>query len=241
MTRKSFLIFLPVLIILVVGGFLLFQRSYTKSSFNDVAHVGPINILDLNESDYESILMGKNDKVLLISNQENRQVSYDNKLVTSMALSPTKKQVAFLYQPNSQSSEELTLALLGGGNTIQEIYHTQFASWDITSNIHWLGNNNIIFLRHCGSSCQGLTLLNVQNGKIANATLSYMFSSNQPPYTQFKDWFGNEHKMENLVSKVSTETINDKFYLIFEMSNEAGETNEQKRFLFTGESLILES
>ena len=35
--------------------------------------------------------------------------------------------------------------------------------------------------------------------------------------------------------------VDGKFYLIFEMMSEAGETSGQKKFLFAGDSLILES
>ena len=96
-------------------------------------------------------------------------------------------------------------------------------------------------MRNCGTSCQGLTMLNIQTGVTKNATLSYMFSSDQLAYTHFDDWFENEHKMNNLVNTINTEAVDGKFYLIFEMMSEAGETSGQKKYLFTGDSLILDS
>lgn len=81
---------------------------------------------------------------------------------------------------------ELSLMLLDlDGKKVKEILHTTLPSWDVARNPDWLGNDHLVFVRHCGS-CQGLTLLNTQTGEVKNATMSYMSSfSDRSAYTHF--------------------------------------------------------
>lgn len=169
-------------------------------------------------------------------------LSKDNyRLLQSLELSPSGKQVAFFYAPNDKSSEELSLVLLEKENNISsDIYHTKFASWDVTSNLHWFGNDHIFFLRHCGTACQGITLLDLKTNERKNATLSYSSFPDQPATTYFEDWFGKKHQLDGFVREVYSEMINNKPYLIFDMMNDKGVKSGQRRFLFTETAILLE-
>ncbi len=217
------------------------NESKVESFFSPVAF-NPKSLIDVQKLtllDFENTSQRKSGGVFVFTGGSEKQVYFNDKPLQHFALSPSRQQVIFSYEPSDQ---ELTIMLSNlDSDAAQEIFYTINPSWDVTSDLHWLGDNNTIFLRHCGTSCQGLTLLDVLSGEATNATLSYMSFTNQSAYTNFEDWFGDEHKMENFVDTIHTETVDSKFYLIFEMMNEAGDTSGQKKFLFTGDSLILES
>ena len=102
----------------------------------------------------------------------------------------------------------------------------------------WLGNVYVFFTSYCGSSCQGIYLVNVFNKETEHGVLSYMTQGdNKPVYTHFKDWFGHEFKFNGWVDGVRSETVDEKTYLIFDMGNGDKESIGQKRFLFTGNAL----
>ncbi|HOZ03224.1 MAG TPA: hypothetical protein PKX78_01870 [Candidatus Woesebacteria bacterium] len=222
------------------------QEQNTRATFSPVA-VNSTNLIDINKltlEDYKHI-SEENGAVFVSKKDFHKQVYFDDKQLQSLEMSPSQTQTAFYYSPNETDElkeSELSLMIFDLTNkSVKEVFHTTHPSWDVRSDLHWLGNNHIIFMRNCGTSCQGLTMLNIQTGVTKNATLSYMFSSDQLAYTHFDDWFENEHKMNNLVNTINTEAVDGKFYLIFEMMSEAGETSGQKKYLFTGDSLILDS
>ncbi|PIQ73242.1 hypothetical protein COV58_03530 [Candidatus Roizmanbacteria bacterium CG11_big_fil_rev_8_21_14_0_20_36_8] len=240
--KQKYLLFSFLLVVLISLAFVRLQTnvSEVESSFSPVA-ANPTNLIDIQKMipfDFENTSQGKFDGVFASKDGSEKQVYFNDKPLRDFALSPSRQQAIFSYEPGDQ---ELSIMLLdlNEGKT-WEIFYSNHPSWDVTSDLHWLGDNNIIFLRHCGTSCQGLTLLSMRDGEIVNATLSYMSFSDQPAYTHFKDWFGKEHKMENFVDTVRTEIIDNKFYLIFEMKNEVGEASGQKKFLFAEDSLNLE-
>lgn len=102
----------------------------------------------------------------------------------------------------------------------------------------WLGNEHIFFTSYCGSSCQGIYLVNVFSKETRQGVLSYMISEkNKPVYTHFKNWFDHEFKFDGWVDKIGSETVKDKVYLIFYMRNDEQKSIGQKRFLFTGKTL----
>ncbi len=246
MTLRYLLVCLAVLIGSVFYLQLARQVKKTQATFSPVV-ANPTNQIDINKltlEDYKHI-SEENRAVFVSKKDSQKQVYFDDKQLKSLKVSPSQRQVAFSYDPNETEEvkeSELSLMIFDLTNkSFKEVFHTAHPSWDVRSDLHWLGNNHIIFLRNCGTSCQGLTMLNIQTGVTKNATLSYMFSSDQPAYTQFNDWFENEHRMKNLVNTIYTEAVEGKFYLIFEMMSEAGEISGQKKFLFTGDSLILES
>lgn len=102
----------------------------------------------------------------------------------------------------------------------------------------WLGNEHVFFTSYCGSSCQGIYLVNVFNKETKQGVLSYMFSEqNKTSYIVFKDWFGHTFKFKGLVDEIKSDTIGDKIYLIFYMRDDEQKSIGQKRFLFTGKIL----
>ncbi|OGI64856.1 hypothetical protein A3H53_04770 [Candidatus Nomurabacteria bacterium RIFCSPLOWO2_02_FULL_40_10] len=102
----------------------------------------------------------------------------------------------------------------------------------------WLGNDHVFFTSYCGSSCQGIYLVNVFNKETEQGVLSYMTSGDDKlVYTYFQDWFGRDFKFDGWVDDIRSDTVGDKIYLIFYMRNDEQKSIGQKRFLFTGKSL----
>lgn len=234
MMRKVLPVYFIMLLILVTST-RFFSPPQIQSSFSPVA-TNPTNLIDvfkLGQVDYPHISRGEYNTVFLASNRGQKQVYYNNKPLRSLALAPSEKQVAFLYPPTNQSSDELALVLLERkDNTTREVYHTKFASWDVTSDLHWLGENYLFFLRHCGTSCQGITLLDVRTGETTNATLSYSSFTGQLASTHFKDWLGQEYQMDGFVREVTSQTIDSNPYLVFVLEDVAGKYAGSKSVLF---------
>ena len=102
----------------------------------------------------------------------------------------------------------------------------------------WLGNEYVFFTSYCGSSCQGIYLVDVQNKETFQGVLSYMISKdNKPVYTHFQDWFDEDFEFNGWVDEIRSDTVENKTYLIFYMRNNENKFIGQKRFLFTGQSL----
>src|SRR3989344_1612003 len=102
----------------------------------------------------------------------------------------------------------------------------------------WLGNNHIFFTSYCGSSCQGIYLVNVFSKETRQGVLSYMINEdNKPVYTHFRDWFGRDFEFNGWVDEIRSDTIGNKTYLIFYMTDDKGKSIGQKRFLYTGNGL----
>ncbi len=247
MKLRYLLVCLAVLIGSVFYSQLAQQEQKTQSTFSPVAanSTNQIDISKLTLTDYGHVFE-KHNVVFTSRDNSEKQVYFDDKQLQSLELSPSQTQVAFSYDPNETDElkeNELSLMIFDLTNkSVKEVFHTAHPSWDVRSNLHWLGNNNIIFLRHCGTSCQGLTLLNIQTGELKNATLSYMSSfSDRPAYTHFEDWFSNHFEIDGFVKQISTEFVGGKYYLVFDMQTEVGEEINPKRFLFLEHNLALES
>lgn len=239
MTRKYLVLCLSIILILI--GIYFFSRKQVGTSFLSVA-TNPtdlVDVFDLSEDDYGHISEGKYNEVFLTENQNQKQVYYNDKPLRSLALSSSQKQIAFFYLSNDQSSEELSLILLDReSGQARQIYHTQSASWDVTSSIHWLGNNHLSFLRHCGTACQGVSLLNIETGETTNATLSYPSFPDQPEVTHFRDWFGKEFVISGLVDRVESETVDNLHYLVFRIKDYKGNFLGEKRFQFMETEIV---
>ncbi len=103
---------------------------------------------------------------------------------------------------------------------------------------HWLGNGHIFFTSYCGTSCQGIYLVDIFNKETRLGVLSYMDQKeNKNIYTNFQDWFDHDFNFNGWVNKMKSEIIDDKIYLIFEMQDLDGKPIGVKRFLFTGNTL----
>ena len=118
--------------------------------------------------------------------------------------------------------------------TSREIFYTEFPSWDVTGNIQWLGQDHLFFLRHCGSSCQGLSLLNTHTGEVSNATLGYQSFLDDPPFTHFNDWFGKEYHWEGLLKEIKSKRNDNKNYLVFVLEDLTGKGVDEKLVEFRG-------
>ncbi|PIZ66491.1 hypothetical protein COU87_01845 [Candidatus Roizmanbacteria bacterium CG10_big_fil_rev_8_21_14_0_10_39_12] len=235
MRKKHFLVacFIAVLAGFIAVNLLLSQSPYIEALSDDT-----IDVSDINISDYLFIFKGEQNTVFFRKNTIEKQVVYDNKPLTSIALSPSQMQVGFFYHPNDATTEEASLVIYNlYENTFQKIYHTTFASWDIRGALYWLDDAHVFFKRHCGTSCHGLTLLNIKSKSTTHAVLSFPPLPDMPEKTHFKDWFGNEYEMEGLVDDVRSVTENGLHYMVFMLKNYEGNSVGQKRFLFTGDAL----
>jgi len=243
--------YLVVCLTVLIGSIFYFQlarqEQRSQATFSLVA-ANPTNLIDIGKltlEDYQHI-SEENGAVFLSKKDSQKQVYFDDKQLQSLEMSPSQKQVAFSYDPNETEElkeSELSLMIFDiDSKKVKEVFHTTFPFWDVAGNPGWLGNNHLVFVRHCGTSCQGLTLLNIQTGELKNATLSYISSfSDQPAYTHFEDWFGDHHEVNDFVEKIFTETTDSKHYLILDMMKDNGEKSGQEKFLFIEDKLILES
>lgn len=243
--------YILVCLAVLIGSFfylqLAQQEQKTRATSPPVAanHADLIDISKLTLEDYKYI-SEESGSVFVSKKDTQKQVYFDNKQLQSLEISPFQKQVAFSYDPSETKElkeSELSLMLFDlSSKKVKQIFHTTFPSWDVAGNPDWLGNNHLVFVRHCGTSCQGLTLLNIQTGELKNATLSYMSSfSDRPAYTHFEDWFNNHFEVDGFVKQISTEFVGGKYYLVFNMQTDAGEEINQKRFLFLENNLALKS
>lgn len=112
-----------------------------------------------------------------------------------------------------------------------------FVGEERTGDPHWLGNNYVFFTSHCGSSCQGLTLLNVETGQRWLAVLAYSSYNNAQKTTYFHDWFKKDFEFNGFVQKIHATLEKNQPYLILDILNDNGIEAGEKRFLFTGTSL----
>ena len=102
---------------------------------------------------------------------------------------------------------------------------------------HWLGNNYVFFTSYCGTSCQGLMLLDIRSGQRWSAVLSFLINEDGSRGTHFRDWFDKSFEFLGFAKKIHGEMKNNKPYLVFDMENEKAVEIGQKRFLFTGNVL----
>jgi|GEM_PF-6153563 len=224
----SFLLFLALLIPII----LLYQNYLTRSF--DVKDTNTVDIQSLDIIELQKVL-SEDYKVYLISKNLKKQIYFNNMPIQSLTLSPSQQQVAFFYESTQPSTEGLALALNildFSDNKMTEIYNTTFPSWDVTSKVNWIGNDNIFFLRHCGTNCQGITLLNTKTKEIKNAVLSYSSFKDTTATTHFQDWFGQEFIMDGFVYNVKSKTLNNDNYLVFTLKDNNGAFLEEKSILF---------
>ncbi len=150
-------------------------------------------------------------------------------------VSPSGDHVLILYEvPDNPEDQEFVVIKNKASKVEEYIYFLNYRD----GIPKWLGNDFIYFTTYCGTSCQGLDLVDVNSKQTYNGVLSYMvLDEKRGPYTIFKDWFGHEFTFNDLVDYITSETVRDKAYLVFKMENEKGKALGQKRFLFTGKAL----
>lgn len=182
-----------------------------------------LDIRTLRNDDYKYIFEGDRGELYITTNEVDQKLFFAGHPVRSIAVSPSREYVAISHWSNDQVDENLSLVLFDVTNrTSKEIFNTNFSSWDMTNDPQWLGNQHLFFLRHCGSSCQGLSLLNVHTGEIDNASLSYQSFPDESPFTNFNDWFGNYYHWKGFVKEIGSTDINDKYSLVFVLEDGLG-------------------
>jgi len=221
-----------VLLCLVALIFVAIVKIYLFAASSPVGLTleNTIDISGLRITDYNFLSKGEKNEIFLIRDGYEKRLFSNQSPITSIGLSSSQKQAAFFYLLTPKTStDNIALTIFNlRNNMFKEVYRTSHASWDIRSDLHWLGDNYVFFLRYCGTACQGITLLDLNTGKTKNAVLSYPSFPNQPVKTHFKDWYGQEFVMNGLVSNISSEQA----YLIFQLEN-PDELSHEQRFLFT--------
>ena len=151
-------------------------------------------------------------------------------------VSPDEDHILILYEFLDYPEDREFIAIKSKASKIEQyLYFLDAYKNGIPK---WLGNGFIYFTTYCGTSCQGLDLLDINRKQIYHGVLSYMvLDEKRGHYTVFKDWFGQEFTFDGLVDNITSETIKDRTYLILKMENERGQTLGQKRFLFTDKAL----
>lgn len=101
---------------------------------------------------------------------------------------------------------------------------------------HWLGNEYIFFVSGCGSSCEGLYLVNTKSKVSFQGVISTLPISQNSFKTTFSDWFGQAFSFAAGYKNIRSVYVDNKAYLIFEMWNNNKYLGE-KKFLFKENSL----
>ncbi len=198
----------------------------------------PIHIFDIPLEEFGAVSLGEDNGTVLTKNKVKKEVLYENHKIFSVQLSPLKNRIGLFYYPND-SQENLEVKIFDINQSVyKEIYHSNFNPWSVRGGLHWLGNDHVFFTVYCGSSCQGIVLLDVITGKTHSTTIASMSSSKEKSYTIFPDWFSKkEFRFDGLIDEMSGEMKDGQAYLVFKMVHDDGTALEEKRFLFTGNSL----
>lgn len=102
---------------------------------------------------------------------------------------------------------------------------------------HWLGNDFIFFTGGVCTGCRGFYLVNINSKQSYNGVITTTPITKDSFTTHLKDWFDEEFEFPGFDENIRSVYLNGKTYLIFEMWNNNQYIGE-KRFLFTGNSLI---
>ncbi len=177
-------------------------------------------------------------QVIYKNNNFQSKVVFNNQLLYSLELSPSQKFIAFFFYPEKHTDDKLKLMIFDiFRKPPQEILSSDF---DTASYLHWLGEENIFFTTHCGSSCEGFDLLNIRSKKILRASItSFSADRGAKIWTVFDDWSNNKFGMDGVIKNIRGEIKGEKDYLIFEMEDSNGKDLGKKRFLFVGRTLRL--
>jgi hypothetical protein len=111
-----------------------------------------------------------------------------------------------------------------------------FVGEERTGDPHWLGNDYIFFTTYCGTSCQGIYLIDTRNKESELGVISYLFEGERW-VTHFRDWFGGEFVFEGLLDEVRSEMNGLSPVLIFNMKDDRGNFLGERKMLFMGKSL----
>lgn len=162
-------------------------------------------------------------------------VEYNGKPVKYSTLSPSETKLGFLYESLEQDNSENTSVIIF--DTDSRRFNHVFTG-DRIGAPEWLGNEHVFFTGYCGTSCQGLYLVDTLNKETRLGVLFYMvLDKARGPYTIFKDWLGKEFEFDGLVKEIKSEISGNNTYLIFEMQDNKGKPAGEKKFLFTGNAL----
>lgn len=212
--------------------FLLGQKNVDSLSSQAPYFSTKVDIRTLNNNEYKNIFEGDNNELYLMTDKSDQKIYFEKKPLQAIIPSPSGRQTAIVYKFDSPTGEGLAVSLLGFDWETREIFSTEFPSWDITSDIQWLGENHLLFLRHCGTACQGLSLLDVRTGEVKNASLSYQSFSDQPLFTHFEDWWGTQFQWEGSLKQIKTKSKGNNNHLVFVLQDELGENVREEKVLF---------
>ncbi|MEK7458278.1 MAG: hypothetical protein AAB612_02225 [Patescibacteria group bacterium] len=251
-TSKTLVFLVMTIIVFLCISIILYQHqlnvlrdaSLQKPSYGITLGEGiyftgdPIHVFDIPLEELSSVSSGGDNDTVYTKNKVRKEILYGNHKIFSVQLSPSKNRIGLFYYPDdSQENLEVKIFNIDRG-VYKEIYHSNFNPWSVRGGLHWLGNDHVFFTVYCGSSCQGLILLDVITGKTHSTTIASMSSLKEKSYTIFPDWFSKkEFRFDGLIDEMNGEMKDGKTYLVFKTVYDDGSALEEKRFLFTGNSL----
>lgn len=151
--------------------------------------------------------------------------------------SPLGTRNVVTYQVNNKPLfEDYIMIAIQDVNTQKE--EPLFIGEERTGRPHWLDDGHIFFTTYCGTSCQGIYLVDVRNKETKLATLSFSFSKANTWETHFSDWFGKKFQFPGLLGEIGAEFVKNNYYLVFSGKDQSGRSLGEKKFLFTDDVLI---
>lgn len=117
--------------------------------------------------------------------------------------------------------------------------HYLYTGDDRIGSPHWLGNDYVFFTSYCGTSCQGLYLVDTRDREVSQAVLSYLVPTQGDVWTtHFRDWFGQEFAFEGLVDEIEGKVDSNRTYLVFKMIDINRKPVGEKYLLFATNKLV---
>lgn len=163
-------------------------------------------------------------------------ITFNEAVVEDLQFSPDKRKVTFFYPIDREfSSDKYVLIVYDlAKSEVKELFTGRSPN-----ELSWLDESHVVFKVYCGTSCAGFNLVNTETGEIKEGVITYLFSEDRNIwYTYFKDGYGREFEFDGFGSDITTETIDNKNYLVFNLTDDENNYIGQKKFLFTGDKLI---
>lgn len=187
----------------------------------------------------------------VISQAEKDESMYSNfRTKKYESLSPSRDKVIIEYEMLNRDNFYLFDETYLGGKTViavqvanlgQASERYVYIGGDNIRDPQWLGDNHVFFSTGCGTNCETFYLLDVNSKELRVGTINSIVDTSYNRWrTAFRDCYGVQFVFSGEVNTIRSEVKDDKSYLVFELGNGQSDHPEERRFLFTGNALILE-
>lgn len=244
LNKKAYLAIFGVLFLLLLIGINSYFKNVSEKYWAEIptpqfiaaALNYTLDVRQIPVAELSNLTNGEYGEMKYIWNGIDYAVTFSGAVVKDLQFSPDNKYIIFMY-PHDQQSIEHTLVVYNlETKNAQELYTGR-----ISSRVHWIGVDYVYFNVYCGTSCSGLDLVSIKTGEMKRSVISYLYADDRDTwYTHLKNWNGDEFEFNGLGGDIATETVDNKNYLIFNLTD--GESNYlgQKKFLFTGNRFLTE-